>query len=109
MMQGWLYLAASIFFEVIGTYAIKQSDGMTRLWPSAVLIVAFALSFWLFSLATRTLALGVAYAVWSGVATAVITIIGVVFFRDAMTTVKVLSIVLIVAGIVGLNLSDGRT
>jgi len=102
-MQGWIDMSASIFFEVIGTIALKLSDGMTRFLSSLVLFVSFALSFWLFSLAVRTIQLGVAYAVWSGVATALITLIGVVYFRDSMTAVKVLGIALIVIGVIGLN------
>lgn len=107
-MTGWTYLIASIVFEVIGTYAVKLSDGMTRLWPSVLVAISFAISFWLFALAVRTIALGVAYAVWSGTATAAITIIGVVYFKDSLTVIKIVSIALIVTGIIGLNISGNR-
>ncbi len=105
---GWTYLAASIAFEVIGSVALKAADGMTRLWPSVTVVVAFGLSFWLFSLALRILPLGIAYAVWSGTATATITVIGVLWLKDPVTVLKVISIVMIVAGIIGLNISPGR-
>lgn len=107
--HGWAYLAGSIAFEVVGAVALKAADGFTRALPTAtVLVVAFSLSFWLFSLALRALPLGIAYAVWSGTATAMIAIVGVVWLKDPLSTLKVISIVMIVAGIVGLNISQGK-
>jgi small multidrug resistance pump len=105
---GWAYLAGSIAFEVVGSVALKAADGFTRLWPSVTVLVAFSLSFWLFSLALRALPLGVAYAVWSGTATAMIAVVGVVWLKDPLSALKVISIVMIVAGIIGLNISQGK-
>ncbi|MEZ5446165.1 MAG: multidrug efflux SMR transporter [Gammaproteobacteria bacterium] len=105
---GWACLAGSIAFEVVGSVALKAADGFTRPLPTVTVLVAFSLSFWLFSLALRALPLGIAYAVWSGTATATIAIVGVVWLKDPLSALKVISIVMIVAGIIGLNISQGK-
>jgi len=104
-MQSWLMLVAAIVLEVAGTTSMKLSDGFTRLLPSVLLAV-----FYLFSLAALTLALkridvSIAYAIWAGVGTVLVAIVGVLWFREPVSLLKVGSILLIVAGVVGLHLS----
>ncbi|RKZ81026.1 MAG: QacE family quaternary ammonium compound efflux SMR transporter [Gammaproteobacteria bacterium] len=105
-MQSWLILIAAIVLEVAGTTAMKLSDGFTRPLPSVLLVV-----FYLFSLAALTLALkridvSVAYAIWAGMGTVLVAIVGVLWFREPLTLLKVVSILLIAVGVVGLHLSS---
>jgi small multidrug resistance pump len=103
----WLYLVLAILLEVSGTTCMKLSEGFTRLVPSILLIVFYTLSFGMLTLALKKLDVSVAYAVWSGVGTALIATIGVLWFKEPATALKLISLALIIAGVVGLNLSGG--
>ena len=107
-MSAWVYLALAIASEVIGTVALRESDGFTRLGPAAIVVVGYAISFWMLALALRKLDLGLVYAIWAGVGTAAIAAIGVIAFDEPATALKLASIMLIIAGIVGLNLSGAN-
>lgn len=103
-MFAVLQLAGAIAFEIVATTALRASDGFTRLWPSLVSAVCYPVSFYLLSLVLRHMSVGVAYAIWSAVGTAVIAMIGVVAYGETMNTVKIISLVLVVLGVVGLQL-----
>jgi small multidrug resistance pump len=103
----WLYLALAIFLEVAGTTCMKLSEGFTRMTPSILLFVFYTLSFGMLTLALKRIDVSVAYAVWSGVGTALIATIGVLWFKEPMTALKLISLALIIVGVVGLNLSGG--
>ena len=107
-MQHWLILAGAIALEVAGTTSMKLSEGFTRLAPSVLIFVFYGLSFVALTLSLKRIELSVAYAVWSGLGTALIALVGIVFFRESLTALKVASLLLIVAGVVGLNLGAGR-
>jgi len=107
-MQHWILLATAIVLEVAGTTSMKLSDGLSRLMPSVLVFVFYAVSFVAFSIALKRIEVSVAYAIWAGIGTAAIAIIGILYFRESVTTSKLLSIVLIVASVVGLNLGDVR-
>lgn len=102
-MTHGLYLTLAIILEVIGTTALKLSNGFTVWLPSAAMVVCYAGSFWLLSLSLRTLDVGVSYAIWSGAGTALIALVGFFFFKEPMSWVKALSIALIIAGVMGLQ------
>lgn len=102
-MTSWLYLAVAIVAEVIATSALKSSDGFRRLGPSALVVAGYGTAFFLLSLALRAIPIGVAYAVWSGVGTALITIVGWVVFGQKLGAAGAVDIGLIVAGVVVLN------
>ena len=104
-MSPWAYLAIAIASEVTGTVALRQSDGFTKLIPSAIVVVGYGISFWMLALALRKLDLGVVYAIWAGVGTAAIATIGVIAFDEPTNAIKVLCIVAIVAAVIGLNVS----
>ncbi len=106
-MLSWLQLGVSIVMEVAGTTALKMSDGFSRLVPSLLVAVFYGLSFFLFALALKRIDLGVAYAIWAGLGTALVATIGIVWFGEAVPMIKLISLVLIIAGVVGLNLSGG--
>ena len=102
--MNYVYLTIAIVFEVIGTTALKQSDGFTRLLPSLVTVTGYALAFYFPSLPLRVLPVGVVYAVWSGVGIVLITAIGWLWFRQSLDLAAVIGMVLIVAGVLVVNL-----
>lgn len=104
-MQYWLFLAGAIALDVAGTISMKLSEGFTRLTPSILLFVFYAASFGVLTLALKKIEVSVAYAVWSGVGTAIIAAIGILYFHEAASALKLVSLLLIVVGAVGLNLS----
>jgi small multidrug resistance pump len=99
-----VYLAVAIAFEICGTTALKLSFGLSRMAPTAVVAIAYPLSFAALALALRGIDLSVAYAVWSGVGTAVVALIGIFWFSEPAGVGKLVSLALIVAGVVGLHL-----
>jgi len=101
--SSFILLLAAIVFEVIGTSAMKHTQGLTRLLPIAVMLCAYALTFGLMAVAIKTIPVNVAYAIWSGLGTAGIAVVGWLFFRESLTPWSVLGIGLIVAGVVVLN------
>ena len=100
-----LYLAAAIILEICGTISLKLSHGFTRLGPVGAVVICYAASFALLSLALRGIDLSIAYAVWSGVGTAIMAVIGIVWFGEPAGGWKLLSLALIVLGVAGLHLS----
>jgi small multidrug resistance pump len=106
-MWSWLYLSTAIILEVIGTVSMKLSQGFTRLLPTVAMFVLYGLSLAAMNLALRQIDVSIVYAVWSGVGTALITIIGIFWFREPMTVLKMVSIFLIIVGVVGLNVKVG--
>jgi len=107
-MQHWFILAGAIALEVAGTTSMKLSEGFTKLVPSVLLFVFYAASFVALTFALKKIEVSVAYAVWSGVGTALIAAIGILYFREAATVLKFISILLIIVGVVGLNLSGAK-
>ena len=103
-MRAWLPLALAILAEVIGTSALKASAGFSRLWPSLVVVAGYGTAFYFLSLALRQIPVGIAYAVWSGAGTVLITLIGVLAFRQKIDAAGVFGIALIIAGVLVLNL-----
>lgn len=102
----WIYLILAIVFEVCGTTSMKLSEGFTKFWPSVLLFVFYVLSLTSLTFALKTLDVSVAYAVWSGLGTILIALIGIFWFHEPVTTIKFISIALIIIGVVGLNLSE---
>ena len=100
----WLYLAIAIVAEVIGTSALKASDGFTKLYPSLIVIVGYGVAFYFLSLTLRTIPVGIAYAIWSGVGIVLISLIGGLAFNQKLDLPALLGISLIAAGVAVLNL-----
>jgi len=100
------YLAAAIALEICGTTSLKLSQGFTRPGPTMAVVVCYAVSFAFLSLALRGIDLSIAYALWSGVGTAVVAVIGIVWFGESAGAWKLLSLGLIVSGVAGLHLSE---
>ena len=101
----WILMIAAILFEVAGTTCMKLSDGFRKLKPTIGLVVFYPLCFGCLTLAMEEIDVSVAYAVWSAMGTALISIIGFTYFKEKKTAIKFVSIGLIVIGVVALNLS----
>lgn len=101
--QAWAVLSVAILLEVAGTTCMRLSDGFTRLTPSVLIFVFYAASFALNTLVIRVLGLSVVYGVWSGVGTVLTALIGIYYFREPATALKLASIGLIVIGVMGLH------
>ena len=104
----YVLLAGAIVAEVLGTTAMKASDGFAQLWPSVCTAVAYLVSFALLAQTLKSMAVGTAYAIWSAVGTALVVAIGVVFFGESTSVVRMLGIALIIGGVVLLNLSGAH-
>jgi small multidrug resistance pump len=104
----WLYLILAIVSEVAGTANMKLSEGFTKLIPSVLIFVFYGISFTFLTLALKRIDVSIAYAIWSGLGTALIVIIGFLFFKEPVTIIKVVSIGLIVVGVVGLHLTGAH-
>ena len=104
-MLHWFLLTLAIVLEVAGTTAMKLSEGFTHLVPSVLLFVFYAASFIALTFAIRRIDISVAYAVWSGLGMAIVAVIGFAFFKETVTITKIACICLIMAGVVGLNMS----
>lgn len=103
----WLYLILAILFEVLGTTCMKLSEGFTRTLPSVLIFVFYGACFSVLTLALKKMDVSLAYAVWSGMGTALIAAIGVLWFNEPMTLLKMVSLALIIAGVIGLNIGGG--
>lgn len=103
-MNNWVYLGLAIFSEVIATASLKSTEGFTRLVPSIVVLVGYSAAFYFLSLTLDTIPIGVAYAVWSGVGVATITLVSFVVYDQKIDAAGLLGIGLIVAGVVVLRL-----
>lgn len=102
--MAWVHLLVAGLFEIVWAVALKYADGFTRLWPSAIAIAGMIVSVVLLEMSLRTLPVGTAYAVWTGIGTVGAAILGIVLFQEPATALRLGSIGLIVCGIIGLRL-----
>lgn len=102
----WLYLALAIILEVMGTTTMKLSEGFTKIVPSIAMTLLYIASLAALTIALKRIEMSIAYAIWAGVGTALIAFIGVVLFKEEINVVKIVSIVFIIVGVVGLHLSS---
>lgn len=102
--MAWLILIVGGLFEVGWAIGLKYTEGFTRLWPSLWTALAMVISLWLLGIAMKTLPVGTAYSVWVGVGAVGAVILGIVLFGESANAVRLISIGLIIAGIIGLRL-----
>ncbi len=107
-MPAGILLAIAIASEVAATISLRYADGFSRPLPSAIVVLGYALSFWLLSLVLRDIPVGTTYAIWAGAGTAAIAVIGMAALGEPATALKVGSIALIILGVVGLNASGAH-
>ncbi|MCX4761115.1 multidrug efflux SMR transporter [Streptomyces sp. NBC_01275] len=106
--MGYLTLAGAIAAEVAATTAMKYSEGFSKLLPTVLTAIGYVISFLLLAQTLKSVGIGTAYAIWSGVGTATIAVLGLALFGEALTLTKVAGIVLIVGGVVVLNLGGAH-
>lgn len=104
--MNWLFLIVAGLFEIVWAISLKYTQGFSRLGPSILTIGAMVFSFYLLSVSLRTLPLGTAYAVWVGIGAVGTAIAGVLLFGESVTTLKLVSLILVISGIIGLKLAS---
>ncbi len=102
--MNWVYLGISIFAEVVATSALKATEGFTRTVPSVIVILGYGVAFYFLSLTLRTIPVGIAYAIWSGIGISLIALIGWLLYGQTLDLPAMLGLALIVSGVVVLNL-----
>lgn len=107
--MGYLYLAIAIVAEVVATASLKASEGFTKTMPSLLVIIGYGVAFYFLSLVLKTIPVGVAYAIWSGIGVALISIVGMVIFGQKLDLAAVIGILLIISGVVVLNVFSQST
>ncbi|WP_434460254.1 SMR family transporter [Serratia plymuthica] len=103
-MSGFIYLTMAIVAEVIATTMLKASEGFTRLWPSLVVVVGYAVAFWGLSMVVKTMPLGIVYAIWSGMGIVLVSIAAVFVYQQKLDLPAVIGMVLIISGVLVINL-----
>jgi len=103
-MLNWIYLAGAIGCEIVATSALKAADGFTRPLPTAILVAGYVCSFYCLSLALRSIPMGIAYAIWSGVGIVAISLVGLLIYKQRLDTPALAGIALIIAGTLVINL-----
>ncbi|MFF8274596.1 DMT family transporter [Streptomyces lateritius] len=106
--MGYGMLAGAIAAEIVATTSMKYSEGFTRLWPSLVTTAGYLIAFALLAQALKTLQIGTAYAIWSGVGTAAVAAIGVLFMNETLSLAKVTGVLLIIGGVLVLHLGGAH-
>lgn len=107
-MPGGILLTIAILSEVTATLALRLSHGFSRPLPSVIVVLGYAVSFWMLALVLKQLPIGFTYAVWAGAGTALVAVAGIVGFGESATALKFASLALIVLGVVGLNLTGSH-
>ena len=103
-MIAYLYLGIAIIAEVIATTALRASEGFTQLWPSAISIAGYVVAFYFLSLTLKTMPVGIAYAIWSGVGIVLISLAGWLIYKQLLDLPAILGMGLIMAGVIVINL-----
>jgi len=104
--MNWVILAIGIIFEVLGTIFMKFAEGFTKLWPSVLVFVFYGISLAALVFVLKKMDVSIAYAIWASVGTALIAVIGILWFKEPVSIMKVISILLIIAGIIGLEIFE---
>ncbi len=107
-MNPWLLLSLAILLELSGTICLKLSQGFTRLLPSVGVVCFYLGSFTLMAQSLKTLEVGIVYAIWAGVGTALIAIVGVLAFGESVTAFKILGLLMIIGGTFLLRLASSQ-
>jgi multidrug transporter EmrE-like cation transporter len=103
-LKAYLFLAIAIISELFGTSMLKASEGFTKIFPSIAVVFCFVVAFYSLSLSLQQIPLSIAYAIWSGVGTAITAVIGIVIWKENISLLQVVGILFIIAGVVILNL-----
>ena len=107
--MGYLHLTLAIIAEVVATTALHASDGFTKIIPSSIVVIGYGLAFYFLGLVLKTIPMGIAYAIWAGVGIVLISIAGIVVYRQMPDTPAMIGMGLIVAGVAVINLFSKTT
>jgi quaternary ammonium compound-resistance protein SugE len=107
--MAWLFLAIAGVLEVVWAFSMKQSSGFTRLWPTVITVATMIASFALLSIAMKTLPLGTAYTVWTGIGAVGAFVVGVLVLGEEVSVARILAAILIVSGLILMKVSAGPT
>ena len=102
----WIYLLIAGIFEVIWAFSMKQSQGFSKLIPSVITITTMIISFWLLAVAMRTIPLGTAYVIWTGIGAVGAFIAGIVFLSEPVNVLRIVAAILIVSGLILMKVSS---
>ena len=102
-MKPFIFLFIAIIFETVATSALKASEQFTRIFPSALTIIGYLVAFYCLSITLKTIPVGIAYAIWSGVGIILISLVGIFFFKQALDLPSIIGLVLIVLGVLIIN------
>ena len=102
----WIILSVGILFEVLGTICMKYAEGFSRLVPSVLVFVFYGISLAALVFVLEKMQVSIAYAIWASTGTALIAILGIIFYKEPVTIAKIISLAFIIAGILGLELFD---
>lgn len=105
----WVFLFIAGIFEIVWAIGLKYSEGFSKLWPSVITIIGMAISIYFLALALKSLPIGVAYSIWTGIGAIGTVILGMILFDESKEVLKIVFILMIVAGIVGLKLITGTS
>jgi len=106
--MAWILLFFAGLFEVVWAIGLKYTHGFSKLFPTSITLVAMGVSFYLLSLSLKTLPIGTAYTVWTGIGAVGTVILGIILFKEPATFLRLSCIALIIAGMVGLKISSGQ-
>lgn len=109
MYAQWITLIVAILAEVIATSTLKAAEGFTKIVPSMIVVLGYGTSFYFLSLTLKTMPIGIAYAVWSGIGITLICIIGYIFYRQQLDIASIFGIIFIIIGVMIINLFSKNT
>ncbi|KIY21845.1 quaternary ammonium compound efflux SMR transporter SugE [Mesobacillus subterraneus] len=105
--MAWIFLVIAGLFEVVWAIGLKYTDGFTKLYPSLITIAGMGISFYFLSMAVKTLPIGTAYAIWTGIGAAGAVLLGIVLFGEPRSLLRLLFVAFILIGIIGLKATSG--
>ncbi len=103
-MKNWMFLSMAIVAEVIATSSLKASAEFTKFWPSLIVVVGYAIAFYFLSLTLRSIPVGIAYAVWSGLGIVLVSLVGWWLYNQTLDLASIIGMGLIIAGVLVINL-----
>jgi small multidrug resistance pump len=106
--MAWLFLGIAIGAEIIATTSLKYSEGFSRLGPTIIVVIGYVIAFFFLGQALKTMDVGIAYAIWAGLGTAIVAVIGIALLDEPVSTMKVLGIAMVIGGVAALNLGGAR-
>lgn len=108
-MKNYLFLLLAIVFETVATSSLKASEQFTKLVPSLITVIGYIAAFYLLSLTLRSIPVGIAYAIWSGIGIVLVTIVGIVLFKQIPDVPAIIGLLLIIAGVIVINVFSKTT